>query len=312
MKLACFQDFVDEAKKMDKKTIIAVVEAQDEHTLESVIEAAKEGVMLPKLIGNEQKINEMLARFGADPANFDIIPSRSVEESLQSAVDMINGGTATAIMKGKLESSDFLKAIVKKENGLLTGGQLSLAGFFTMQRYHKLLAVSDMGLNTYPDLEGKKAIIENAVGMMNALGFEKPKVAVLAAVEKVNPKMPETVDADALKRMNQNGDIKNCIIEGPISFDLATSAEAARIKGYESPVAGDADLLIVPDIVSGNILVKCLTGMAGALTAGTVLGSKVPIMFTSRSAETSDKYYSIALTSCVAAGILGEELGVRS
>ena len=303
MKLTCFQDFVDEAKKMENKTIIAVVEAQDEHTLESVIEAANEGVMIPKLIGNSQKIKEMLAQFGADPTRYDVVSSAGVEESLQNAVDMIDSGQATAIMKGKLESSDFLKAIVKKDNGLLAGGQLSLAGFFTTERYHKLLAVSDMGLNTYPDLEGKKAIIENAVGMLNALGFDNPKVAVLTAVEKVNPKMPETVDAAALKKMNLDGEIKNCIIEGPISFDLATSAEAARIKGYESPVAGDADLLIVPDIVSGNILVKCLTGMAGALTAGTVLGSKVPIMFTSRSAETSDKYYSIALTSCVAAGI---------
>ena len=167
---------------MAVKTVIAVVEAQDEHTLESVIEAANEGVMIPKLIGNESKINDMLALYGADPAMYDVVPSGSVEESLQTAVDMINGGKATAIMKGKLESSDFLKAIVKKENGLLAGGQLSLAGFFSVQRYHKLLAVSDMGLNTYPDLAGKKAIIENAVGMMNALGYERPKVAVLAAV----------------------------------------------------------------------------------------------------------------------------------
>jgi phosphate butyryltransferase len=154
----------------------------------------------------------------------------------------------------------------------------------------------------YPDLNCKKAIIENAVRMLNTLGLEKPKVAVLAAVEKVNSKMPETVDAGTLKEMNQNGEIKNCIIEGPISFDLATSEEAARIKGYNSPVAGDADLLIVPDVVSGNILVKCLTGMAGALTAGTVLGAGIPIMFTSRSAEASDKYYSLALTACIAGG----------
>ena len=301
MKITCFQDLVDEAKSAGKKTILAVVEAQDENTLESVIKAANEGVMTPRLIGSEQEIREMLERFGADPAGYEVAQSGGVEESLKIAVDMINAGEANAVMKGRLESASFLKTMVKKENGLLVGDQLSLAGLYTLPQYHKLLAVSDMGLNTYPDLEGKKSIVENAVKMLNTIGIEKPKVAVLAAVEKVNPKMPETVDADALKKMNLSGEIENCIIEGPISFDLATSADAARIKRYESPVSGDADLLIVPDFVSGNILVKCLTGMAGALTTGAVLGAKVPIMFTSRSAEISDKYYSIALASCIAA-----------
>jgi len=302
MDITCLEDFVEIAKKAKNKTVIAVVEAQDEHTLESVISAANEGIMIPRLIGSKDKITAMLEQFGADPSSFEIVPSGGVGQSLKKAVDMISSGAATAIMKGKLESADFLKEIVNRENGLMIGRKLSLAGFFALPRYHKLFAVSDMGLNTYPDLEGKKAILENAVFMLNALGFSNPKVAVLAAVEKVNQKMPETVDADALKRMNQNGEIKNCIIEGPISFDLATSAEAARIKGYESPVAGDADLLIVPDVVCGNVLAKSLTGMAGALTAGTVLGAKIPIMFTSRSAETADKYYSIALTACAAAG----------
>ena len=302
MKIACFKDFAEEAKKMKKKTVIAIVEAQDAHTLESVIDSRNDGIMTPMLIGNEAEIKDLIAGFGADPSDFDIIPSGGVEESLARAVEMVNTGKANAIMKGKLESGDFMKAIVKKENGLLAGGRLSLAGFFSPPQYHKIFAVSDMGLITYPDLDGKKAIIENAVKMLNALGFVKPKVAVLAAVEKLNPKMPETVDADALKQMNLSGIIKNCTVEGPISFDLATSAESARIKGYDSPVAGDADLLIVPDITAGNILVKCLTGLAGAQTAGTVLGAKVPVILTSRSAEASDKYYSIALAACVAAG----------
>ena len=298
MKITCFKDLADEAKKMKNKTVIAVVEAHDEHTLESVIEATRDGIMTPLLIGSNSKIREMLKQFGADPSDFDIISSDSAEKSLKLAIEVINAGKATAIMKGKLESGDFMKAIINKENGLLAGGKLSLAGFFTPPQYHKIFAISDMGLNTYPDLEGKKAITENAVRMLNALGYEKPKVAVLASVEKLNPKMPETVDADALKKMNQNGEITGCIIEGPISFDLATSAESAKIKGYESPVAGDADLLIVPDIVSGNVLAKALTGMAGAQTAGTVLGAKVPVILTSRSAEASDKYYSIALAAC--------------
>ena len=303
MKITCFDDLANEAKKMEEKTIIAVVEAQDEHTLESIVSATNDGIMVPKLIGNEQKIKELIAKFGGDPAKYDVLPSGSMDESLSIAVGLINAGKATAIMKGKLESGDFMKAIVNKENKLVTGGKLSLIGFFNPSKYHKLIAISDMGLNMYPDLEGKKAIIENAVGMFNALGFEKPKIAVMASVEKLNPKMPETVDADALKKMNDNGEIKNCIVEGPISLDLATSAESAKIKGYSSPVAGDADLLVVPDITAGNLLAKSLTGMAGSMTAGTVLGAKVPVIFTSRSAEASDKYYSIALAACIGSTI---------
>jgi phosphate butyryltransferase len=303
MTIKCFDDLVSEAKKAEKKTVIAVVQAQDEHTLESVVEATNDGIMTPMLIGDEMKIATLLNGFGADAAKFDIRPSGSVEQSLKLAVEMVHAGKATAIMKGKLETADFVKAVVTKDNNLMMDGKLSVAGFFTPPEYHKLLAVSDMGLMTYPDLDAKKAIIENAVRMLNSLGFKMPKVAVLAAVEKLNPKMPETVDADALKTMNANGEIANCIVEGPISFDLATSAESAKIKGYESPVAGDADLLVVPDIVSGNILVKCLTGMAGATTAGAVLGAKVPVILTSRSAEAADKYYSIALAACLATGM---------
>lgn len=301
MKINCFQDLVTEAKAMSKKTVVAVVEAHDDHTLESIIQAVGDGIIEPILIGNEAKIKEILSSHGADVAKYPIENTDGLAASLAKAVELINAGKATAIMKGKLETGDFMKAIVTKENGLLTGGKLSLIGFYEMERYHKLVAVSDMGLNTYPDLEGKKLIIENAVKMLNALGMERPKVAVLAAVEKVNPKMPETVDADALKTMCANGEIKNCIVEGPISLDLATDPNSAAIKGYESPVSGDADLLIVPDICAGNILVKALTGLAGAQTAGTVLGAKVPVILTSRSAEASDKYYSIALAACAAA-----------
>ncbi|SHH59001.1 Phosphate acetyl/butaryl transferase [Sporobacter termitidis DSM 10068] len=303
MKITCFEDLAAEAKRMAKKTVIAVVEAQDEHTLESVIQATKDGIMVPALIGNEARIRALLARFGADPGGFDIVPANGAEDSLQKAVALIKAGKAGAIMKGILESGQFMKAILDKENGLIpAGGKLSLIGFYEAPKYHKLFAVSDFGLNTYPDLALKRIIIENAVRLLHALGHESPKVAVLSSVEKVNPKMPDAVDGGALKEMNQRGELSGCIVEGPISFDLATSAEAARIKGYLSPVAGDADLLIVPDIAAGNMLVKCLTGFGGARTAGTVLGAAVPVILTSRSAEASDKYYSIALAACAAAG----------
>ena len=302
MRIACFNDLAEEAKKMTRKTVVAVVEAHDRNTLESVIKAASDGIMVPLLIGRAAEIKEILIKLGESPAEFEIIDSAGVEKSLEIAVESIREGRALTMMKGHLESGDFMKAILQKESGLVTGGKLSLIGFFETELYHKLFAVSDFGLNTYPDLDGKKAIVENAVRLFLALGFENPKIAALSSIERLNPKFPDAVDADALKRMNLNGEIKNCVIEGPIAFDLATSAEAARIKKYESPVAGDADLLLVPDICAGNMLVKSLTGFGGCRTAGTVLGARVPIILTSRSAEASDKYYSIALAACAAAG----------
>jgi len=299
VKITCFEDLREIAKR--KKTAVAVVEASDENTLKSVIDAQRDGLMSPILIGNSSRIEKLLTGLGADTKRYDIIEAENTAASLARAVSLIHEGRATALMKGTLESTDFLKAVVCKENGLFSDEKiLSLAGLFQMPGYHKILAVSDIAFNMHPDLEGKKAITQNAVNMLNLLGIANPKVAVLAAVSQVNPKMPETVHAAALKEMNQNGEIANCVIEGPISFDLATSAEAARIKGFHSPVAGDSDLLIVPDIAAGNILAKCMTGLAGARTAGTILGAKIPIILTSRSSEPEDKYYSIALAACVA------------
>ncbi len=300
MQIKSFKELAAAASAMPKKTVVAVVEAHDNHTLEAVIEAKKDGMIEGLLIGNEEKIKEILTANGADPADYEIIATNALEESLQVAVENINAGKATAIMKGKLETGQFMKAIVNKANGLMAGGLLSLVGLFESPAYPKLLAVTDQGLNTYPDLNGKKNLIINAVKLLHSLGIEEPKVAVLAAVEKVNPKMPESVDGAELKKMNQEGEITGCIVEGPISFDLAVKKGAAAIKGYESPVAGDADLLVVPDITAGNILCKCMTDYAGAMTAGTILGAKVPVIVTSRSAEATDKYYSIALAAYAA------------
>ena len=297
-----FKELADAAKAMEKKTVLAVVEAHDEHTLEAVMTAKKDGIIDAMLIGNEEKIREIITQEGADPADYTIVPTSSIEESLKIGIDTIHSGKANVIMKGKMETGPFMKAIINKENDMMAGGRISLVGLFEHPTaYHKLLAVTDMGMNTYPDLEGKKDEINNAVKLLHALGIECPKVACLCAVEKLNPKMPETVDADALKKMNAAGEIPGCIVEGPISFDLAIKKESADLKGYDSPVAGDADLLLVPDITCGNVLVKCMTEYAGATTAGAMLGAKCPLIITSRSAAASDKYYSIALAAYSAA-----------
>jgi len=293
--------------KRKRKTTVAVVEAHDRHTLEAVVRAVDDGIMTPLLIGDNEQTASLLAEISENPDNYEIIHAPNREASLSIAVDCIHTGKAGALMKGALESSDFLRAVVSRDNNLLSGSILSLTGLYEAPGYHKIFAVSDVVVNLYPDLKAKRAIIENAVGMLRQLGITQPKVAILSAVDKPNEKMPDTLDADTLKKMNNEGIITDCVIDGPISFDLATSPEAAEIKGYNSTVAGDADLLIVPDLTSGNILVKCLTGMAGARTAGAVLGAKVPVIFTSRSAEASDKYYSIALAAFL--GSTGEGSG---
>ncbi len=200
-------------------------------------------------------------------------------------------------MKGKLETGALMKAVVNRETGIRRGGALSIVAMMESPYYHKVFAVTDVGLMTYPTLEQNKAIVENAVRLFRSLGHERPKVAILAAVEKANDKMPDTLDARALKEMNLNGELPDCIVEGPISYDLCMDKESAAIKGYDSPVAGDPDMLVVPDIVAGNILAKCLTCTGGAKTFGTVCGAKVPIVITSRSAPAEDKNRSIILAA---------------
>ncbi|MBC2478623.1 phosphate acyltransferase, partial [Clostridium beijerinckii] len=269
-------------------------------TLQSIVKAKKDNLIIPILIGNEMVIVKMLIELGEDSREYKIVHARNIDECLVIAVEMIHKHIADLLMKGKLETSTMMKVILKKENDLKKDRTMSVVGFFETEKYHKLLSVSDVAVNIYPDVERKKDILLNAVKILNLMGVENPKVALLTATENINPKMPETEHANDLKQMNKNGEIQGCIVEGPISFDLATSREATRIKGYESQVAGDADLLLMPDLVSANVLGKCLTGFAGAQTAGLLVGAKVPIILTSRSAEASDKYYSIALAAYVA------------
>lgn len=209
----------------------------------------------------------------------------------------IHEGGADFLMKGKIQTADLLSAVVNKEEGLRTGKVMSHVVFNEIPNYHKLLVLTDGGMMMYPDLNKKKEICENAVGTLRTLGYDKPKVAVLAAVEKVNPKMPETVDADALKTMNKSGELADCIVEGPISYDLTMSKESAAIKGFESPVTGDADIVLVPNITVGNVLGKSLIYSAGAKMAGFIVGAKVPIVLTSRGSTSEEKYLSLVLSA---------------
>ena len=200
-------------------------------------------------------------------------------------------------MKGKLDSAVLLRAVANKETGLGKGGVMSSFMLFEVPNYHKLISVVDGGMVAYPTLEQKKAIIENTVGALRDLGYVCPKAAVLACVEKVNPKMPETVEADALAQMNRRGEIKNCIVEGPLSYDCAMSREIAEYKGLESKIAGDVDILAAPDIHTANIMGKVMTVTAKGKMAGYIVGAKCPIVLASRWTSAEEKYLSIVISA---------------
>ena len=290
-----FEQLKEMLRAMPQKRRVAVVPAQDEHTLEAVCHAWKDGLVEPVLIGDREKIVEILRRLSVSWENLNIMDSTDPGESIQRAADMARAGEVDCIMKGKTETGALMKVLVNRETGIRKRDTMSLVAFMESPYYHKVFAITDPALLTYPTKEQKKAAIANAVEAFHALGVREPKVAVLAAVEKVNPKMKETVEAAEIKEEGVDG----CVIEGPISYDLAMDREAAGIKGYESPVAGDADLLVVPDLISGNIAAKSITVAGGGRTGGVVLGAQVPVLLVSRAASADDKYMSIVLAALV-------------
>ncbi len=297
MELKNFQELIAKVQNSDNKKRVAVAAAHDEHTLEAVFRASNDKLVTPVLIGDKVKITEILHKLSIQFDEDKIVNTENDTEAAEKTVELINEGKADFIMKGKLQTADLLKAVVNKEKGLRTGNVMSHVAILEIPAYHKLIAVTDGGMMMYPNAEEKKQIIENAVNVFLNMGYECPKVAVLAAVETVNTKMPEAVDADILKKMNENGEIKNCIVEGPISVDLTFNRESAKIKGYESPVTGEADILIAPNITTGNIMSKALLEFAGGTMAGMIVGAKVPVVLTSRGATSEEKYLSLVLSA---------------
>jgi phosphate butyryltransferase len=292
-----FSELIENVQSSESKKKVAVVSAQDEHTLEAVFRARKDNIVEPILIGDKAKIKEILEKLNESLGEDAIIHVEDDAAAAVRAVELIHENKADFIMKGKIQTADLLRAVVNKEKGLRTGSVMSHLVIHELPTYHKLLAVTDGGMMMYPNVDEKRQIIENAVSTLIAMGYDEPKVAVLAAVETVNPKMPESVDAGLLKEMNVKGEIKNCIVEGPISYDLTMSKESAEIKGFDSPVTGDADILIVPNITAGNILGKSLVYSAGAKMAGFIVGAKVPIVLTSRGSSAEEKYLSLVLSA---------------
>ncbi len=280
---------------------IAVAAAQDEEVLQAVEAARKAGLADAILIGDRPAIERIAAKEGIDLSAYEIVHEPELAKAAASAVAHVRSGEASFVMKGLLDTSVILKAVLNKETGLHAGRLVSHVGVVESPHYHKLVLVTDAAINIAPTLGEKVDIIRNAADCARALGVETPKVALLAAVEKVNPeKMPCTADAAILTQMNRRGQIPGCVIDGPLALDNAVSAEAARIKGIESPVAGDADILMAPYIEVGNVLYKAFMDLGGAKGAGLVVGAKAPIVLTSRSDTAETKLASIAFAVLVA------------
>lgn len=298
MALRNFDELIEKVKGGKKRTV-ALVEANDAHALEAVIHAAD--IVSAILVGDRKKISDVLLELGQDPAGFEIVEVPAGMHPSVCAANLIHEGRADFLMKGKMMTGDLLKGVLSPEANLRSGGLMSHVMMTEVPGYHKLLCVTDGGMCTYPDLEKKKHIVENAVRFFHGLGYEKPNVAALCAIETVNPKMQETVDAAALKEMSLNGELPSCYVEGPISYDLAMVPALSEIKGFSCPCVGDFDILLVPEIVVGNVLGKCFVYTCGGRMAGVIQGCKVPIVLTSRGSSAEEKYYSLAL----GAGVCG-------
>ena len=296
MELKTLDTFIEISKSKPKKKI-AVAAAEDKPVLRAISAAVDNGIVEPVLFGHKEKIKAIAKEINFDLTGIDIHDEKDPAKAALKCVMYIHNGNAQILMKGLVGTADFLRAVLNKEYGLRTGSLLSHVGFFETKFYHKLIALTDAAQNIAPDLNDKVAILKNAVNMFHKIGVECPKVAAVTAVESVNPKMQATVDAAALSLMSKRKQIKGCIIDGPLAFDNAVSKEAAEHKGIESEVAGDADLLFLPNIEVGNVLYKSLTYFGGAKVAAVILGAAVPVVLTSRTDSDKSKMLSIALAS---------------
>ena len=278
----------------------AVVHPCDRDSLLGAIEAARRGIIDPVLVGPEEKIRKAGEAAEIDLASFRIVPTPHSHASAAKAVELARAGEVESLMKGSLHTDEIMGAIVPSTSGMRTSRRISHAMVIDVPTYHKMFIMTDAAVNIAPDLAAKRDIVQNAIDLDHALGIDRPKVGILSAVETVNASIPSTLDAAALCKMADRGQITGGILDGPLAFDNAISAEAARIKGIRSEVSGDVDILLAPDLESANMLFKQLTYLAGAEGAGIVLGTRVPVVLTSRADSVRTRLASAALMAIVA------------
>jgi phosphate acetyltransferase len=278
----------------------AVAHPCDEASLRAAVEAADGDLIQPILVGPQARIRAVAEQCGLDIAAFRVVDTPHSHASAAKAVEIVRAGEAETLMKGSLHTDELMAEVIRKEGGLRTERRVSHVFIMDVPTYAKPLAVTDAAINIFPDLETKVDIVQNAIEMAHALGRELPKVAILSAVETVTPKIPSTIDAAALCKMAERSQITGGLLDGPLAFDNAISKEAAAIKGLRSEVAGDADILVVPDLEAGNMLAKQLSFLANADAAGIVLGARVPIILTSRADTVRARMASCAVAVLLA------------
>ena len=287
--------------KGDKRVTLSVAAAHDEEVLLAIKSAVEMEIITPILIGEENKIREISKEINFDLSKFKIINKGTIEECAETAVKLVSSGEADFAMKGLLDTSVILKAVLNKEWGLRTDSLLSHVMVYEVPSYDKLLVTTDGGMNIAPDYNQKVKILKNAIEATKPLGLKHIKVACLAAKEKVNSKMQATVDARALQEAGERGEFgKDVTVEGPLAFDLAVSKEAAKVKRFKSKVSGETDIMLMPTIEVGNGIGKALTYFAGAKSAGIIMGAKAPIVLVSRADSHESKLYSIAYGALIA------------
>jgi phosphate butyryltransferase len=290
------QELVELAKE-NPPTRVAVAAAAHKLVLQSVQRAVDQGLIVPLLVGRAEDIREQAKAIGWVLKDEQIVPTETNKAAAMAAVELVREGKAQVLMKGYLHTDEMLHAVLRQDTGLRTDRLLSHVFVLEVPTYHKLLLITDAAINIHPEIVQKAAITQNAVDLARKLGVEKPKVAALSSIETINPNIPSTVHAACLSKMAERGQIKGAIVDGPLAFDNAISAEAARDKGIISPVSGDVDVVVVPDLDAGNILSKNLEYLASAKMAGIVMGAMAPVVLTSRSDPPRARVYSLALAS---------------
>jgi len=280
---------------------VAVAHPCDQVSLESVAEAAKLKLIQPILVGPEERIRAVAKEHGVDISGFEIVDAEFSQDSAAKAVELVREGRAEALMKGSLHTDELMGAVVKRDTGLRTARRISHCFVMDVPGHDQPLIITDAAVNIAPDLKGKVDITQNAIDLAHALGQKEVRVAILSAMESVNPDVPSTLEAAALCKMADRGQITGAMLDGPLALDNAISAQAAAIKKISSPVAGRANVLVVPDLEAGNMLAKSLSFLADADAAGIVLGAKVPIILTSRADEEMARLASCAVAQLLAA-----------
>ncbi|WP_108652540.1 phosphate acyltransferase [Dongshaea marina] len=295
--LRTLQTFVEIAKaKTDKR--IAVAAAEDRTTLQALKRIVEEGIATPILVGDEQKIEKFSQEIDFDIRSFRLIDVKVPFKACQKAVELVREGEADVLTRGLLSTPDYLRPILHKDKGLKNARLVSHAAFLEMPTYHKVFAFTDSGINIAPDVNDKALMIQNCVKVFHSVGIDNPKVSVMAATEGVKTAIPSTIDAAILTQMNRRGSIQGCVVDGPLSVDLTFSKESVAHKGMDTPVGGDADLILLPDINAANAFYKSCTFLGGARGASFIMGTMAPIDFPSRSDSIETKFYSMA---CVVA-----------